>query len=108
MKSFLPPNCLKGGMCLLHLKKATMHTVKQLLQPHLARRVQPTIKSSRTCPTLSQVPRSQRQSHVSQRLNLVYAIFLYLRLVLGNPWGLGNLFYPLNTHGEIEDFLFFA
>ena len=33
-------------------------------------------------------------------------IFLYLRLVLGNPWGLGNLFYPLNTHGEIEDFLF--
>ena len=35
-------------------------------------------------------------------------IFLYLRLVLGNPWGLGNLFYPLNTHGEIEDFLFFA
>ena len=74
MKSFLPPNCLKGGMCLLHLKKATMHTVKQLLQPHLARRVQPTIKSSRTCPTLSQVPRSQRQPHVSQRLNLVYAI----------------------------------
>ena len=36
------------------------------------------------------------------------SIFLYLRLVLGNPWGLGNLFYPLNTHGEIEDFLFFA
>ena len=35
-------------------------------------------------------------------------IFLYLRLVLGNPWGLRNLFYPLNTHGEIEDFLFFA
>ena len=52
-----------------------MHTVKQLLQPHLARRVQPTIKSSRTCPTLSQVPRSQRQPHViCQRLNLVYAI----------------------------------
>ena len=37
MKSFLPPNCVKGGMCLLHLQKATMHTVKRLLQPHLAR-----------------------------------------------------------------------
>ena len=46
MKSFLPPNCLKGGMCLLHLQKATMQTVKRLLQPHLARwrRVRPTIK----------------------------------------------------------------
>ena len=31
MKSFLPPNCLKGGMCLLHLQKATMHTAKWLL-----------------------------------------------------------------------------
>ena len=44
MQSFLPPNCLKGGMCLLHLHKAKMHTVKRLLQPHLARRVRPTIK----------------------------------------------------------------
>ena len=32
MKSFLPPNCVKGGMCLLHLREATMHTVKRLLQ----------------------------------------------------------------------------
>ena len=24
MKSFLPPDCVKGGMCLLHLQKATM------------------------------------------------------------------------------------
>ena len=47
MKSFLPPNCLKGGMCLLHLRKSKMHTVKRLLQPHLARRVQPTIKFPR-------------------------------------------------------------
>ena len=50
MKSFLPPNCVKGGTCLLHLQKATMHTVKRLLQPHVARRVRPTIKSSQTCP----------------------------------------------------------
>ena len=33
-------------------------------------------------------------------------IFLYLRLVLRIPGGLENLFYPLNTHGEIEDFFF--
>ena len=44
MKSFLPPNCLKGRICLLHLQKATMHTVKRLLQPQPARRVRPTIK----------------------------------------------------------------
>ena len=35
MKSFLPPNRVKGAMCLLHLQKATMHTVKRLWQPHL-------------------------------------------------------------------------
>ena len=27
MKSFLPPNCLKERMCLLHLQKAKMNTV---------------------------------------------------------------------------------
>ena len=46
MKSVLPPNCLKEGMCLLHLQKATMHTVKRLMRPHLGRRVRSTIKSS--------------------------------------------------------------
>ena len=45
MKSFLPPNWLKAGMCLLHLQKATVHTGCG--------------QRSRTSPTPSQVPRTK-------------------------------------------------
>ena len=55
MKSFTQSNCLKRGMSLPHLQKVTMNVVKQLLQPHLVRRVQQTIKCLKTCLTPSKV-----------------------------------------------------
>ena len=83
MKSFLQFNCLRRGMCLPHLQKVSMNIVMQLLQPHLVRRVQHTIRCLKTCLTPSQQQRSLKRPHVDPRWNQVYAICVMSRS-LGN------------------------